>query len=214
MSVIVAILTSAAGSAALLAAILLYYGQVARSYRRRRRFERDLWWLPAWESWRFVIKNIGGKRPLLQVRYRAWLTRVESSRDGSSVDTFVDYDLEQGERELLTVKQDLPVVCFRVERRGGAFVFVHTNKLGTPLSEHPLEPSAEYHLRAEYSFTTRTFAEFPIQVTRFLNLPRFVNLKTGGCVDLFEYLWRKQQSEETSVPLVFTYGEEISVPPL
>jgi hypothetical protein len=49
--------------------------------------------------------------------YRAWYRTVIPASDAISVKTYDDIELVNGDRLLLPGKQDLPVICFRMDTR-------------------------------------------------------------------------------------------------
>lgn len=199
------------GSALFVVLLLLVFRRSARDYRRNRAEARDLWWLPAWNVWRFVIRNIESDSSLYDSRYRAWLRRVEPARVGSSVSTFVDSPLGSAERFVLPAGQDLPVLCFRFERRATGMVFVHADKLGVSQLEIDLgQDSAE--ILAEYMFRIRGPFQVPYTMTRLLTIPRFVEDSAKGRVDLFAVLLDSQAKGEHCIALPLTTDEEIGIP--
>lgn len=197
------------GSSLFIAMLVYIYTRRAQVYRRVRTEARDLWWLPGWNVWRVVIRNIGGSASLHELRWRAWYRRVQPSKPGCSVSTFVDTELESGERHLLPVDQDIPILCFRFEKRNGVLVFVHTDKVGNVRSETSVDQTDQ--ILAEYNFTVEDRFKIPYTVTRLLDLPCQLD-SAKGQFDLFEYLFRSQAKPEHSVSLPLTSDEHIGVP--
>jgi hypothetical protein len=189
--------------------LVYFYTRRARVYRRVRTEAHDLWWLPGWNVWRVVIRNIGGSTSLHELRWRVWYRHVEPPKPGCSVSTFVDTELDTGERHLLLVDQDIPILCFRFEKRNGVLVFVRTDKLGNVRSETNVGRTDQ--VLAEYNFTVEDRFKIPYTVTRLLELPRQLD-SAKGSFDLFDYLFKSQVKPEHSVPLLLTSDEHIGIP--
>jgi hypothetical protein len=198
--------------AAVLFAFLVHkiYLRSAAQFRRSQFFARDLWWLPAWRCWRFVVRNIGGNTNLWEIQYRCWLREIVPAQVGSSVASFRDTDLSGGQRIILPVGQDLPVLCFRFEEREGELFLIHTDKFGGVLGEFRITGPNKWEVKAEYSFQTIGIGGVPHRVYRLLTIPE----KAKGQhteVDVFRRLLSHQGQSECTVPLAFTGAEQISV---
>jgi hypothetical protein len=113
------------GSVAVVLLLYFLYWLSSRSCSRNRAYAQ-CWWLPGWNCFRFVIRNMHSKVNLICVRHRAWLRATKPPITGCSVKSFVDTEITSGERILLPNEQDLPVLCFRLENNGNRLV--HTDK--------------------------------------------------------------------------------------
>lgn len=199
--------------AAILFALLIYFAYVISSsrLRRDRLFARDLWWLPRWNTWRFVVRNIQGKGNLCQIEYRSWLREILPAARGSSVKSFRDTELVPlGKRIILPREQDLPILCFRLEERDDTLVLVHTDKFGDELGRYIMAGPNMWSLKAEYSLETHGSMGLPHRVQRLLTIPEKAPGRKGT-VEVFKRLQLLQGPSECWVPLVFTGAEEISV---
>ena len=170
----------------------------------------ECWWLPGWNCFRYVIRNIPNENSLMSIKYRSWFRKVLDPRPGSSVKTLVDTDISCGERIVLPGKQDLPVLCFRFERQGEKLKFIHTDKSGNPFQMYDIEPDLD-SLMLEYNLKIQAWYLFKHDVFRLFIIPRRVQVKLKGDVDLFEYLLSCQGDSERKIPLVFRAAEEITV---
>ena len=202
--------------AAILFGLVVYrmYLRSASLLKRSNLFARDLWWLPAWRCWRFVVRNIGGNTSLWEIQYRCWLREIVPAQLSSSVASFRDAELSIGQRIILPVGQDLPVLCFRFEERGDDLFMIHTDKFGGALGEFKITGPSKWEIKAEYSFQTISqtagIVGFPHRVYRLLTIPENAKSQHGE-VDVFRQLLSHQGQSECSVPLAFTGAEQISV---
>ncbi len=198
-------LISYAGSLAGVATVFGLYLLSAYSASKGKAYA-EIWWLPGWNCFRFVIRNMHGDHPLTDIAYRAWLREVRPSGPGSSVSTFVDAELATGHRILLPTGNDYPVLCFRFETKGEKLYFVHTDKMGAPIYSY--EVSEEFEkVVIEYSVKVQTWKLLKHEIRRILVIPRL----SEGELDVLQYLSSIQDRKETLVPLMFGEAEEIKV---
>jgi len=198
--------------AAILFAVVLYllYVLSASQLKRNRLFARDLWWLPAWRCWRFVLRNMEGNANLCGIEYRCWLREIVPAQPGSSPQSFRDTGLSVERRIILPTRQDLPILCFRFEKRDDNLVVVHTDKFGVALGEFSVTGPNKYELKAEYSLETMSRFGFPHRVRRLLTVPQKASGRNGE-VNIFSNMLARQGNSECFVRLVFTSAEQISV---
>lgn len=199
------------GSGLVLVLLTWAYARLGRAYRRTRSEARDLWWLPGWNSWRLVIRNMEGQGSLYDLRYRAWFRSVEPPRPGCSTSSFVDLPLVAEERIVLPPGQDLPILCFRFEKQKTGLAFIHTDKLGASLSTIKID-GRPAELIAEYTFRIRGPMQVPFTITRTLFIPSTIDHQTRGSVNIFELLLKGQSKGEHHTALPLTSEEEIGVP--
>lgn len=190
--------------------LFLFYSNSARSLKRNRTFAQDLWWLPKWQCWRFVIRNMKGDACLYDVEFRSWLREIEPADVDSSVSSFRDFALENGRRVLLPQGQDLPILCFRLERKDAALQVTKTDKFGTAAQSFPITTGLDYELKAEYAFTLTPPSQVAHRVRRLLTIPGSLE-REGRRLSLFSYLEARQSRTEASVAVVFTEDEQISL---
>jgi hypothetical protein len=122
----------------------------------------------------------------------------------------MDTELSTGRRVILPAGQDLPILCFRFEERGGKLVFVHTDKFGVDLTRFEISDSKERELKAEYGLETTSPMGLPHRVRRLLTIPENATTQHGE-VNIFKRLLSLQGESECSVPYAFTGAEQISV---
>jgi hypothetical protein len=166
-----------------------------------------MWWLPPWNCYRLVLRNIEGAREYTDIAYRSWIREVELDRPGCSVKSFADKDLTHGERILLPVGQDLPTICFRLEPEADRFKVICTDKFGTPLLEHtptrnPQGIYLELRLRAQ------RWGLLKHDTFWIWYVPYTVRVKsTGQTANFFKHLHEVQLGGvEREVPLLFGKG--------
>lgn len=97
------------GSAVVVGLLYFCYWISSRHVSRKKAYA-ECWWLPGWNCFRFVIRNMRDKNNLTLIKYRSWLRSIKPSIPGCSTPTFVDTELTTGERILLpgAYEKDLP----------------------------------------------------------------------------------------------------------
>jgi len=211
MDLLLSFVVSFAGSAVVLIVFYSLFVYSSRYASRKRAYAR-LYWLPAWQCFRFVIRNMESKDSLIGTNYRAWLRSIRPSREGSTVKTFVDVALESGERILLPGVQDLPVICFRFEDGENGLKLVHTNKLGEPIHQYDLTSEVD-SLKIEYTVKIRGWSLFKIfkhEIVRTFEVSHYLEAK-GKKMNAFRYLLNKQEQKEQRIPIVFLTSEDITI---
>jgi len=197
----------------LLVLIIFYVLYVFSSQRSsRKRAYAELWWLPGWQCFRFVIRNMQSEDSLIDIKYRAWLRSIRPPKAGCSVKTLEDVEIASGERILLPGRQDLPVVCFRFENKGNRQKFIHTNKLGVSINQYDISPEVN-SLKIEYLLKMRgwfLFKVFKHEIIRTFEVPHYLEVKKKK-VDVFKYLLNKQKQQEQKIRLVFLTKEDITI---
>ena len=147
---------------------------------------------------------------LTSLRYRSWIRSVVPSGPESSVNTFVDQELSNGDRIILPSGQDLPVLCFRFENRNGDIVFCHTDKQGNLSREIQVDQEVE-GIFVEYSAKIQSWFLFKHEIVRMFMVPHELTIK-GTKQDLFkDYLIPLQAEEEARVKTVFQTAQEVTV---
>lgn len=163
------ILLSAIGSTFVLAVLYHLYWISFRHCSAKRAYAQ-CWWLPDWNCFRFVIRNMHSEENLMSIKYRAWLRSIQPARLGSSVKTFEDKEIASGERILLYGRQDLPVLCFRFEHHGNDIKFVRTDKFGTLIGLYDIK-SEEGSLMIEYYLKIQSWFLFKHEIARVFEIP-------------------------------------------
>lgn len=202
------IIFSLVGSAAVLLLLYFLYWLSSRLCLHEKAYA-ECWWLPGWNCFRFVIRNMHSENDLSSVRYRAWLRSIKPATKNCSVNTFIDSDIVSGERILLPRGQDLPILCFRFKKQGNMLQLIHTDKLGKPINVHDLSPSVD-SLKVEYYLKVRSWFLFKHEVVRAFEIPYYRTVKQKE-VNVFEYLLAKQKENEQRIPIVFKTAEVITV---
>jgi hypothetical protein len=171
----------------------------------------ECWWLPAANCYRFVIRNIPRHANLFGIRYRAWVRRTVPPSEGISVETYLDTDLLDGERLLLPGRQDLPVLCFRLEASGVVLKLVVTDKIGVPAGKEEEIGEDVKSLMVEFSVRARTWGLFKHEITRLYAVPQYREIE-GKRRNIFrEYLVPIQLSHERQMKSVLQYANEVTV---
>lgn len=125
--------------------------------------------MPSWNCFRFVVRNMHNNKALFSIKYRASLRKIKPSNQGSSVNTFEDTELDVGERLSLLTEQDLPAVCFRLERQNDHVEFIRTDKSGVinkSYDLHSTEKIIAHTLVLEYSYKMQIRVPFQPSVLR------------------------------------------------
>jgi len=171
----------------------------------------ECWWLPAVNTYRFVIRNIPRHANLFGIRYRAWVRRILPPSEGISVATFQDTHLWDGERLLLPGHEDLPVFCFRLQPSGDALKLVVTDKMGVPAGrEEEIAEDVEC-LMVEFSVRARTWGLFKHEITRLYAVPQYRELEGQRRNVFMEDLMAIQSSREQQMKSVLQYTNEVTV---
>lgn len=187
--------------------VLLYGFYIFCSFRlSSNKAYGEIWWLPAWKCFRFVIRNIPGRHEITDIRSKAWLREVEPKRPGSSVNSFRDTELVCNDRLMIPTANDYPLICFRLQKVNDSFHFVLTDKFGTEITSHRLSKEFEEVL-VEYSAKVQTWKLFKYEVNRTFVIPH-VDQEEG---EIFEELLSMQQGPEAPVSVMFLRAEVIRV---
>lgn len=166
----------------------------------------EMWWLPAWNCFRLVIRNIPVGYEITDVRSKAWLRDVLSPRDGCSVNSFRDLDLVCGERMLLPRTDDFPLACFRLHKANNGFQFVLTDKFGAEMASHRL--SSEFkEFSVEYTAKVQTWKLFKYEINRVFVIPYKDEVKG----EVFQRVFEMQHGPEARFPVMFRRAEVIRV---
>jgi hypothetical protein len=194
--------------------LIIFYSLYVFSSRRssRKRAYAKLWWLPGWQCFRFVIRNMHSEDNLIGIKYRAWLRSIQPPKEGCSVKTFIDVEIISGERILLPGGQDLPVICFRFENKGNGLKFIYTDKLGVSKNVYDLGPEVD-SLKIEYSLKIQGWGLFKVfnhEVVRIFEIPHYLEIRQEKA-DVFKYLLDKQKQQEQRIRHVFLAAEDITI---
>ncbi len=126
------------------------------------------------------------------------------------MDTFVDAEVESGERLLLPRRQDLPLLCFRFERAGSALALLITDKRGAVLRTFSVPFDLNY-LMFEYSARTRNWYLFKHEISRIYVLPQYKQIDGERRNVFTEYFLALQSGAERQAKSVLKFAEEITV---
>ena len=155
-----------------LIALLAFFAFPASQYLLLRRFARheghpELWYLPAY-GFRLVLRNIPRRKTLTDIRHRALVRTHVPSSYGASAATLSDEELLRREDFFLFPGTDQVLLSFKLERRNGTLVLVHTNKLGAVQRELTL--SDRDGLICDYSATIQNPFNFDIEIRKRIEL--------------------------------------------
>jgi hypothetical protein len=198
------------GTGLVVASVIYSVYALAGFTHARRRATAACFWLPAWECFRLVIRNMDGSTPVTAIRYRTWLRADSPAVPGSTVITWQDRDLSSNERILLPRKEDLTVLSFRYEETGTDKELLLTNKFGA-VSEHVGLRPEDARLMLEYSLRLRTWFFYKCDISRVYELRRYEKVE-GRTTDLFRTLLADiQKAGEGEVDKITLTDEVISV---
>ena len=208
LTIIYSIIWSSLGSALFVFVTLLLYRRMAKKYSNGKAYA-ECWWLPAWNCFRFVIRNIGSNDTLYSIKYRAYIRNTTDMKSGSSVESYSDHDLNLGERIILRGGEDLPVLCFRIKKKGNKFIFIHTNKFGLKINKYPIAIFNDT-IVVEYQLKILRFGFIHFEVTREFTIPS--QYQYGGCLIVpIGYFLSEQNQNEHEVGLIFKTAETVSI---
>lgn len=180
----------------LIAVFVLYSFYIACSFwASRNKACAELWWIPRWNCFRYVIRNMPENMPaynITDIRSRAWLRDVVPRGKGCGDNSFRDVDLISGDRVMIPEGDDYVLVCFRLEEvDDSGLLFVLTDKFGGNPESHKLSEEFEEFL-VEYSAKIQTGWLLKYEINRTYVIPKFH--KTHG--QLFEILLALQEDRE------------------
>ena len=202
------ILFSFVGSALVLLLLYGLYWFQSKWWASKRAYA-ECWWLPGWNCFRFVIRNMHSSDNITSIEYRSWLRDRLPPKQGCSVPSLVDTELTSEKRILLPSGDDLPVCCFRFEESTGGFKFVHTDKLGQAKRAYVLSGETD-SLNIEYCLKIPHWFLFKHEISRIFEIPHYSHVRERE-VNVFDYLKHEQQKGEHKIRLVFKTAEVITV---
>ena len=124
----------------------------------------ELWYLPAY-GFRLVIRNLPSKKKLFDIKYHSFLRNVVPSNKGSSVSTYMDFELVKCDNFFLFPGTDQVLISFRLERDSQKNpIFIHTDKLGKELSRRPFQDFKE--LISDYMATIDNLFHFDVKISK------------------------------------------------
>lgn len=196
-------------SALVIAAVYFCYWFSYKHYSAKRAYA-ECWWLSRWNCFRLVIRNMHDKGSLTSIHFRAWIRKLVPSVPGSSVNTFIDQELTNGERIILPSGQDLPVLCFRFENHNGNLIFVQTDKQGKMIQKYEMDNQV-VAIVVEYSVKIRSWFLFKHEIVQMYDIPHKLDFD-GKRRDLFrEYILPFQDKKEGKLKIVFRTAQEVAV---
>lgn len=148
-------------------ALVTFFAFPAIQYYLLKRFSKkegrpELWYLPSY-GFRLVIRNIPNKRTLSDIKCRTFIRKVISANSGSSVSTLVDETLVEREDFFLFPGYDQILLCFEIKGENkDDLSFVHTDKLGKPVKEIPLQEVDV--LISDYTANVENYFNFDIKL--------------------------------------------------
>jgi len=148
------------------------------------------------------------KHELYSIRYHSWLRIKKPSAPGSSVGSFLDTELTNGERIVLPGDQDLPLVCFRIENKSTHLTLVHTDKFGKELTRHTLTNETE-NLQVQYQIKVQNLG-LTHEITRVFVIP-FEIESDGKKFNVFQQLLMEQEKNEHKLRMIFQTSDIVSV---
>jgi hypothetical protein len=129
----------------------------------RNEGEPQLWYLPQY-GFRFVIRNLPGKRTLSDIKHRALLRKIITSSSGASVSTYQDEVLLEREDFFLFPGNDQILVSFKLDGSDDALYFILTDKLGQEKKRIPFEDFDR--LICDYVATVENILNFDIKLAK------------------------------------------------
>ena len=118
--------------------------------------------------------------------------------------------MSEGQRIILPPGQDLPIVCFRLEKKRATLNLVITDKIGKPQSSFPIKDDS-FRIMIEFSVRTRTWFFFKHEISRLYCIPQFKTVEGIRQNIFLESLLPMQSSAEDIMELASQYAEEVTV---
>ena len=183
---------------------------ISGSWVRNNIAKGECWWLPGAKTFRFVIRNLYGHQKLFDIQYHIWLRRDIPPTNKISINTLDDFEISEGKRLLLPVRQDLPLLCFRLKKnRKSDLEFIITDKMGKKRSSHPINDDS-FRVMIEFSVRTRTWWLFKHEVRRIYAIPQIKTIRGERKNIFIEYLLPMQSTTESQMRLVSQYADEVT----
>lgn len=148
----------------------------------------QLWYLPQY-GFRFVIRNLPGKRTLSDIKHRALLRKIITSSSGASVSTYQDDVLLEREDFFLFPGNDQILVSFKLDGKDDAIDFVLTDKLGQEKRRIPLEEFDR--LICDYVATVENILNFDIKLAKRAEMES----------STLRSIWKELEGQECSFPI-------------
>jgi hypothetical protein len=137
---------------ATVATLAIQHRWLGRKYRKEGSIH--LWYLPDF-GFRLVMRNIPGRYLLKDFKFKVRLRKIVPPSKGSSVSTYVDIDVHQGEELFIAPKQDGVLLCFQLDTQEveneERFVLIVTTKDGKEIKRYDI--TDESCMIAEYTAT-------------------------------------------------------------
>jgi len=134
-------------------------------FRARKRGRAEIWFLPAYRCCRLVLRNLPHRKVLYDIRYRAFLRKIEPPSAGASVESYGDKEILGRDEMFLFGEDDQVLVSFRVEGEDAKSLdLVVTDKFGTEQARYPLK-SFDL-LIADYAATMKNMFNFDIRIAK------------------------------------------------
>ena len=135
----------------------------------RREGRPEIWYIPSYQHFRLVIRNIPGNKTLSDIKYRAIIRDVVLPNDECSVTTWPDRTIVEREDFFLFPESDQLLLCFRLEHGDTALNLVHTDKLGKTISRL-IFPQTSL-LLVDYSANLENLFNFDVRLAKRVEIP-------------------------------------------
>jgi len=151
-----------------LLALVAFFAFPAFQYIVLRQFSKregapQLWFLPRYQCFRLVIRNIPGKRTLSELKTRAVLRAIVPATEGATVASFMDEVLPTGEDFFLFPGNDHTLISFRLERTSSNSIdFILADKLGVEKKRFSL--NTFQRLICDYTANIENLLNFDIKM--------------------------------------------------
>jgi len=133
----------------------------------RKQGQPELWYLPKY-GFRLVARNIGGKRVLSEIKYRALYREVLRSGPGTSVGTWKDHGLLQRDDFFLFPGSDQILLAFRLEQHANSLELVVLRQLTEEGLRLPLSEGST--VIADYTATVENWLNFDVKLSKRIEL--------------------------------------------
>ena len=128
------ILCSFIGSVILVIISFYVYYKLSQYYSKKT-ICSDCYWIPEFKCWKFMIKNFSSNETFFNIKYSSWISKVDSS--SPFMVSYIKDELSHGERNIISVFENIPVICFRIEKINNQFVFFLTDQFGNTIKKYP-----------------------------------------------------------------------------
>lgn len=193
MNILINILCSFLGSVILVLISFYVYYKLSQYYSKKT-ICSDCYWIPKFKCWKFMIKNFSSHETFYNIKYSSWISKVDPS--SPFMVSYIRDELSNGERSIISVFDNIPVICFRIEKINNQFTFFLTDQFGNTIKKY--SDIIEYDfINIEYQLKIIKLGFVKFEINRQYSIP--TNNKFDSCLDhvpnIIDYMKYQENKE-------------------